>query len=150
MDKELFRQLMREHKTISVGLNPFDPAEINATYSLFTNDDVYEIFDDNTFEFLFNLNNDADLDKFADDILQDVVSHSYDDFFKCVAYIKANLEHWEIEKGWSSIGNRMPLPNDIAGHIYDLIDDYTEDNELTDDWWSCCDIEDFFKMIEDD
>jgi hypothetical protein len=44
----------------------------------------------------------------------------------------------------------MGLPNELAGHIYDLIDDYTEDNDLTDDWWDDYDVEDFFMEIEND
>lgn len=157
MDKELFRQLMKEHNTITIGLNAFDPSEISAIYSLNFNGDVYEIFSDNTFHYLFNIDDDAALQRFSEDILQDVVSHEYegqneeeDHFTKCVEYIKANLEHWEIEEGWSYIGKRMPIPNELAGRIYDLIDEYAEDNDLPDDWWSLYDVEELFMEIEND
>jgi hypothetical protein len=158
MDKELFRKLIKVHKTITIGLNAFDPSEISAMYSLNFNGDVYEIFSDNSFQYLFNIDDDAALQKFSEDILQDVVSHEYDNepntdddhFERCVAYIKANLEHWEIEEGWSYIGKRMGLPNELEGRIYDLIDEYAEDNDLPDDWWSLYDVEELFMEIEND
>ena len=71
-------------------------------------------------------------------------------FSACVEYIKRNLEHWEIEKGWDFIGKRMGLPNELAGRIYDLIDDYTEDNDLPDDWWNDYEVEDFFMEKSND
>lgn len=69
-------------------------------------------------------------------------------FAKCVEYIKANLEPYDIQRGWAEIGKRMPLPQDIADKIFDLIDDYNNDNELTDDWWDDFDAEDFFMEID--
>lgn len=71
-----------------------------------------------------------------------------DHFASCVDIIKSHLESWQIERGWAFIGNREPLPSDIAGCIYDIVDEYTEDNGLTDDWWGDFDAEDFFMEIE--
>lgn len=88
---------------------------------------------------------------YTDDII-DVVNAAFGNdeshFERCVEYIKEHLEHWEIEQGWDYIGKRMGLPNELEGRIYDLIDEYTEDNDLTDDWWNDYDVEDFFLEIE--
>lgn len=149
MTKEEFKQLIQEHGQISLGLNAFDPSEITATYSVDLQGRVYEVYDDNTSWYVTDINDDAQMQKFEDEVLKDVVSHHETNHFElCVSYIKANLEHWEIEQGWSCIGKRMGLPHALVGRIYDLIDDFTELYELTDDWWNDYDVEDFFMEIE--
>ena len=70
-------------------------------------------------------------------------------FKLAVEYIKQNLEHYEIEKGWDYIGKRMGLPNEIEDKIYDLLEEYGEDNDLPEGWYlEYGDIEDFFMEIE--
>lgn len=153
MEKEEFRRLLKEHGQISLGLNAFDRSEITATYSIDEQGNVYEqlcVVDDNS-DIIFNINDDAKLQDFYDEVLCNVVSHSYESHFeRCVEYIKEHLEHWEIEQGWDYIGKRMGLPNGLVGRIYDLIDDFTEDNDLTDDWWNDYDAEDFFMEIDNE
>jgi hypothetical protein len=152
MDKNEFKRLIQEHGEISIGLNAFDPSEITATYSVDLQGRIFEVYYDNTSWYVADINDDAEMQKFEDEVLKDVVSHQYETnhFDRCVAYIKEHLEHWEIEQGWSYIGKRMGLPNGLVGRIYDLIDDFTEDNDLTDDWWDNYDVEDFFMEIDND
>lgn len=152
MTKEEFKQLIQEHGEISLGLNAFDPSEITATYSVDLQGRVFEVYDDNTSWYVTDINDDAAMQKFEDEVLKDVVSHQYETnhFELCVSYIKEHLEHWEIEEGWSYIGKRMGLPNELEGRIYDLIDEYAEDNDLPDDWWSLYDVEELFMEIEND
>lgn len=152
MDKNEFKRLIQEHGEISIGLNAFDPSEITATYSVDLQGRIFEVYDDNTSWYVADINDDAEMQKFEDEVLKDVVSHQYENnhFERCVAYIKANLEHWEIEEGWAEIGKRMPLPYHLQSKILDLLDDFTEDNELTDDWWIDYDLEDFFMEIDNE
>lgn len=64
-------------------------------------------------------------------------------------FLKSRLEPWEIQKGWSFIGERMGLPYELEEKIRDLLDEYGEDNELDEDWYlEYGDIEDFFEDIE--
>ena len=159
MEKEQFKNLLKTSQVV-VSINPFDYAEESARYRMNPNGDVYEMYDERDNEkFLFNINNEEELQKLYDEVLCHVVNFSYTTtpdqfvnyhFAKCVEYIKEHLEHWEIEQGWSYIGKRMGLPNELVGRIYDLIDDFTEDNDLTDDWWNDYDAEDFFMEIENE
>lgn len=34
-----------------------------------------------------------------------------------------------------SIGERRPMPGDIANKLYDLMEEYGEDNNLPEGWW---------------
>ncbi len=69
-------------------------------------------------------------------------------FASCVDIIKSQLESWQIKQGWNYIGKRMGLPNELAGRIYDIVDEYTEDNDLPDTWFEDYDAEDFFMEID--
>lgn len=151
MKKEEFKRLLKEHGQVTIGINPFDLGEIYATYQMDEHGDVYEVDEiDQTRGLLFNINDDAALQELENDLLCDVCSYSHNPFEHAVAYIKEHLEHWEIEKGWDYIGKRMGLPNELEGRIYDLLDDFTIDNDLADGWWEDYDAEDFFMEIEND
>jgi hypothetical protein len=152
MKKEEFRALLKEHGQLTIGINPFDMGEISAMYALNDAGEVYEVFEiDQSGEYLCHIDDDTALQQLYDEVLCNVVSHSHENHFeRCVDYIKRNLEHWEIEQGWDYIGKRMGLPNELEGRIYDLIDEFTEDNDLTDDWWDNYDVEDFFMEIDND
>jgi len=70
-------------------------------------------------------------------------------FKRAVKYIKQNLEQYEIEKAWTYIGRRIGLPCEIEDKIYDLLEEYGEDNDLPEGWHlEYGDIEDFFMEIE--
>lgn len=69
-------------------------------------------------------------------------------FASCVDLIKSSLEHWQIERGWAFIGNRMGLPSDITDKIWDIVVEYTEDNDLPETWHEDYDAEDFFMEID--
>jgi len=75
---------------------------------------------------------------------QEIIDH----FASCVDIIKSQLESWQIERGWAFIGKRYPLPSDITDKIWDIVVEYTNDNDLTDDWWNDYDAEDFFMEID--
>lgn len=70
-------------------------------------------------------------------------------FKRAVAYIRQNLESYEIENAWAHIGRRMPIPCEISDKIRDLLNEYGEDNDLGEDWYlEYGDIEDFFMEID--
>lgn len=70
-------------------------------------------------------------------------------FKRAVEYIKQNLEQYEIDHGWHSIGMRQPIPCEISDKIADLLEEYGEDNGLPEGWYlEYGDIEDFFMEIE--
>lgn len=69
-------------------------------------------------------------------------------FASVVDIIKSHLESWQIERGWAFIGNREPLPTDITDRIWDIVVEYTDDNDLPDTWHEDYDAEDFFMEID--
>ena len=70
-------------------------------------------------------------------------------FKRAVAYIRQNLEQYEIENAWAHIGRRMPITCEIQDKIRDLLNEYGEDNDLGEDWYlEYGDIEDFFMEID--
>jgi len=50
---------------------------------------------------------------------------------------KACKELTDIERAriLESIGERRPMPTEIADKLYDLMEEYGEDNNLPEDWW---------------
>ena len=75
---------------------------------------------------------------------QEISNH----FASVVDIIKSQLESWEIEQGWYFIGCREPLPTTTADKIQDIVDEYTEDNDLPEDWCSDYEVEDYFMEID--
>lgn len=68
-----------------------------------------------------------------------------------VDYLRDNLERYEIEMGWHYIGKREPIPVELEDKIYNLLEEWGDDNDLPECWWEeYGDIEDIFMMIEND
>ena len=64
-------------------------------------------------------------------------------------YVRDNLERWEINMGWHYIGRREPIPTELEDKIYDLLEEFGDDNDLPECWWEeFGDIEDVFMLIE--
>ena len=83
MDKQLFKSLIKEHKQITLKVSSTKFIKATVIYSIDDNGDVYELDDiDPMYRArLFNIEDDKMLQALYDEVLCDVVSHSYDDKF---------------------------------------------------------------------
>ena len=159
METREFIALLKEHGTISVGVNSFDPSEIIATYSLDEDGNLFTIDEtDGTKELLFNISDEENLEQLQDIVLDDVVSHSWDGMYeehlkKAIEYVKEHIhkrvKDYEFERAYDIMDEcRCPLDHasdTIVDAIRDLMDDYTLDEDLPEDWWyEYTDIEDIF------
>lgn len=158
METKEFIALLKEHGTISVGINSFDPSEIFATYTLNGNDVCVVDDTDGTSEFLLDIRDETALEQFQEEILDDVENYSwagmYEEHLKnAIEYVKEHIhgrvKDYEFERAYDIMDEcRCPLDHasdTIVDAIRDLMDDYTLDEDLPEDWWyEHTDIEDIF------
>lgn len=70
------------------------------------------------------------------------------DVINAINFVRDNIKPFEIEEGWHYIANRQPLPSSISNKIYDLLEEYGDDNDLPEGWWeNYCELEDFFMEL---
>lgn len=50
-------------------------------------------------------------------------------------YVKESLEQFEIDCAWHCIGNKCPIPTELACKINDLCEEYCMDNDLPEGSW---------------
>lgn len=68
---------------------------------------------------------------------------------KLLAFVKANIKEWEIAEGWDFIERHYPIPNELEDKIYDLCEEFSDDNDMPEGWWltEFMDAEDVFTNL---
>lgn len=56
---------------------------------------------------------------------------------EAIAYVRKNKtwKDWEDAQALDNINNREPIPIRISEEIYDLMEEWSEDNDMPENWW---------------
>lgn len=107
----------------------------------------FDTFDDDGFVVIFEDNEACEKAIYDDSVC--IVFKMATRIDRAVAFLRQNISSRDIQDEWEWIEqDRCPLSYKMRDKIIDLMDEFTTDNELKEDWWQeLYDEQDIFEML---